>query len=82
MGIWIELHCDNQAPTVDGCGRVACVSGSGNQPGVMVVRRPARAVAALVKQAKKEGWMVSADGLMTCPKCADYWAKSGNGGRS
>ena len=77
MGIWIELHCDNQAPAVDGCGRISCSSGSGSQPSEMTLTRPMATLKALQRRAKKAGWLTAPDGRMTCPKCADYWKTSG-----
>lgn len=75
MGIWIELHCDKPAPIHDGCGRNDCLSGGGNQPGAMTAKRPAETARSLLKQAKKDGWVV-ADGKLICPKCAAYWKAS------
>lgn len=74
MGIWIELHCDRPAPISSPDGRVACVSGSGNQPGLMTLKQPMQALQTLRKAAKKDGWLTAPDGRMTCPKCAVYWA--------
>jgi hypothetical protein len=76
MGIWIELHCDNQAPISDKCGRPSCVTASGNQPGEMTLTRPIATLKDLQRWAKKVGWLTAPDGRMTCPKCAAYWKTS------
>lgn len=72
MGIWIELHCDKQAPVSDGVGRYNCVSGRGDQPGQMTRRRPATVARSMISQALKEGWVREGD-LLICPVCAAYW---------
>lgn len=82
MGVWIELHCDNPAPILTRTGRPGCVSGGGNQPGAMTLTHPAATLDGLRKQAKKDGWLTSADGRMTCPKCASYWAAAEPSGGS
>lgn len=75
MGIWVELHCDNRAPVAFATGGTACVSGSGNQPGAMTLKRPMETLRQLQRQAKLDGWLTAADGRMTCPNCALYWRK-------
>lgn len=77
MGIWIEIHCDKQAPIADGCGRNKCVSGSGNQPGAMTLRKPATVARGLISDALKAGWVREGD-KMICPQCAEYWRKASN----
>ena len=77
MGIWIELHCDRQAPASDERGRYACVSGSGNQPGVMTLKKPATVARALIATALKNGWVRDGDNLI-CPVCAAYWRNAAN----
>lgn len=84
MSIWIELHCDNQSPATDPCGRIACVSGRGDQPGDITMTHPSATLNALKARARKRGWVIEKDGRMTCPVCVAYWKaqppSAGSGG--
>lgn len=72
MGIWIELHCDNQAPVTNAVGSLQCISGRGDQPGTMTMTRPAQTARRLMAEAKIAGWVRNGD-KWTCPVCAAWW---------
>lgn len=80
MGIWIELHCDKMSTATDLCGRCACLSGSGNQPGYMVRLKSdvPQVVNQMIETALKNGWVKEGKDMI-CPVCAKHWKEFPDG---
>lgn len=76
MSIWMEIHCDRQSPAVDSCGRMACVSGRGDQIGAFAQDNAVAASARkLWARCARGGW-VKQKGNAVCPVCAKWWAEN------
>lgn len=70
MGFWVELHCESSKQPVDKCGKVACPSRRGDQPGALVHKVSAvpEVLRQLTADAKAKGWQ-RLGGKWNCPNC-------------